>query len=153
MSVELNAEIGNPPFSDRTVRSDRALRSLGLRLLDYFIVKAIDRLKPGGLAAFVASHGTMDKAEALAREHIAGRADLVGALRLPEASFRTDAGTDVGVDILFFRKRRDDDAPGVDTWLDLAEIHPATEHEGAIRVNRYFAEHPEMVLVAACARV
>jgi N12 class adenine-specific DNA methylase len=138
--------IGNPPFSDRTVRSDRAFRSLGLRLHDYFIAKAIDRLKPGGLAAFVTSHGTMDKAGASAREHIAGSADLVGALRLPEGCFRADAGTDVGVDLLFFRKRRDGDAPGDDTWLDLAEIHPATEHEGTIRVNRHFAEHPEMVL-------
>ncbi|WP_197327698.1 class I SAM-dependent methyltransferase, partial [Ralstonia solanacearum] len=123
--------IGNPPFSDRTVRSDRVFRSLGLRLHDYFIVKAIDRLKPGGLAAFVTSHGTMDKADASAREHIAGTADLVGAVRLPEGSFRADAGTDVGVDILFFRKRRDGDAPGADAWLDHAEIHPATEHEGA----------------------
>ena len=138
--------IGNPPFSDRTVRSDRAFRSLSLRLHDYFIVKAIDRLKPGGLAAFVTSHGTMDKADASAREHIAGTADLVGAVRLPEGSFRADAGTDVGVDILFFRKRRDGDAPGADAWLDHAEIHPATEHEGAIRVNRHFAEHPNMVL-------
>jgi N12 class adenine-specific DNA methylase/adenine-specific DNA methylase len=138
--------IGNPPFSDRTVRSDRAFRFLGLRLHDYFIVKAIDRLKPGGLAAFVTSHGTMDKADASAREHIAGSADLVGALRLPEGSFRADAGTDVGVDILFFRKRRDGDAPGDHAWLDLAEVHPAAEHEGAIRVNHHFAEHPEMVL-------
>lgn len=138
--------IGNPPFSDRTVRSDRAFRSLSLRLHDYFIAKAIDRLKSGGLAAFVTSHGTMDKADARAREQIAGTADLVAAIRLPEGSFRDDAGTDVGVDILFFRKRRDGDAPGDDTWLDLAEIHPATEHEGTIRVNRYFAEHPEMVL-------
>lgn len=138
--------IGNPPFSDRTVRSDRAFRSASLRLHDYFIVKAIDRLKPGGLAAFVTSHGTMDKADARAREQIAGTADLVGAVRLPERCFRADAGTDVGVDILFFRKRRDGDAPGDDTWLDLAEIYPATEHESAIRVSRYFAEHPEVVL-------
>ncbi len=87
--------VGNPPFSDRTVRSDRALRSLGLRLHDYFIVKAIRLLKPGALAAFVTSHGTMDKADSGAREEIAKHADLIGAIRLPEGSFRADAGTDV----------------------------------------------------------
>ncbi|SCB53530.1 Methyltransferase domain-containing protein [Bradyrhizobium yuanmingense] len=84
--------IGNPPFSDRTVRSDRALRSLGLRLHDYFIVKAIKLLKPGGLAAFVTSHGTMDNADGSARALIANHADLLSAIRLPEGSFRADAG-------------------------------------------------------------
>ncbi|MCZ3030591.1 class I SAM-dependent methyltransferase, partial [Acinetobacter baumannii] len=74
--------IGNPPFSDRTVRSDRAYRSKGFRLHDYFIARAIDLLKPGALAAFVTSHGTMDKADVAAREHIAGSADLVAAIRL-----------------------------------------------------------------------
>ena len=74
--------IGNPPFSDRTVRSDRAYRSLGLRLHDYFIARSIDLLKPGALAAFVTSHGTMDKADTTARGHIAKSADLIAAIRL-----------------------------------------------------------------------
>ena len=138
--------IGNPPFSDRTVRSDRAYRALGLRLHDYFIAKAIDRLKRGGLAAFVTSSGTMDKVDASAREHIAAMADLVGAIRLPEGSFRAEAGSEVVVDILFFRKRLDGEPAGNDAWLDLAEVRAGTEDEGAIRINRYFAEHPEMVL-------
>lgn len=137
--------IGNPPFSDRTVRSDRAYRALGLRLHDYFIAKSIDRLKRGGLAAFVTSSGTMDKTDASAREHIAAIADLVGAIRLPEGSFRAEAGTDVVVDILFFRKRLDGEPAGNDAWLDLAEVRAGTD-EGPIRINRYFAEHPEMVL-------
>ncbi|PWI49873.1 lactate dehydrogenase [Rhizobium phaseoli] len=137
--------IGNPPFSDRTVKSDPAFRSLGLRLHDYFIAKAIDRLKPGGLAAFVTSSGTMDKADARAREHIAGMADLVGATRLPEGSFRADAGTNVVVDILFFRKRRGNERAGEDSWLDLADVQAADEG-GSIRINRWFAEHPDMVL-------
>lgn len=105
--------IGNPPFSDRTVRSDRKYRKLGLRLHDYFIARSIELLKPGALAAFVTSSGTMDKADATAREHIARSADLIAAIRLPERSFRRDAGTDVVVDILFFRKRKVGQAEGI----------------------------------------
>jgi N12 class adenine-specific DNA methylase/adenine-specific DNA methylase len=138
--------IGNPPFSDRIVRSDPAFRKLGLRLHDYFIVKAIDRLKPGGLAAFVTSYGTMDKADARACQHILSMADLVGAVRLPEGSFREDAGTDVGVDILFFRKRCADETPRNKISLDTVEVAAATEDRVAIKVNRYFSYHPEMVL-------
>ena len=138
--------IGNPPFSDRTVRLDRAYRSLGLRLHDYFITRSIDLLKPGAFAAFVTSAGTMDKVDATAREHIAKSADLIAAIRLPESSFRADAGTDVVVDLLFFRKRKSGEAEGDLRWLDLDEVQPASEAEGAIRVNRWFAQHPEFVL-------
>ncbi|MBX5173524.1 DEAD/DEAH box helicase family protein [Rhizobium sp. NZLR1b] len=138
--------IGNPPFSDRTVRSDRTYRSLGLRLHDYFIVRSIDLLKPGALAAFVTSSGTMDKADATARELIAKSADLIAAIRLPEGSFRRDAGTDVVVDLLFFRKRKTGEAEGDLSWLDLEEVRPATQDEGATRVNRWFARHPDFVL-------
>jgi N12 class adenine-specific DNA methylase/adenine-specific DNA methylase len=138
--------IGNPPFSDRTVRSDRAYWALGLRLHDYFIARSIDLLKPGALAAFVTSHGTMDKADATAREHIAKSADLIAAIRLPEGSFRRDAGTDVIVDILFFRKRKAGEPEGDQMWLDVDEIRLATDEEGAIRVNRWFARHPDFVL-------
>ncbi|KRB58442.1 lactate dehydrogenase [Rhizobium sp. Root708] len=138
--------IGNPPFSDRTVRSDRAYRSLGLRLHDYFIARSIDLLRPGALAAFVTSHGTMDKADTAAREHIAKSADLIAAIRLPEGSFRRDAGTDVVVDILFFRKRKVGEPEGNQLWLDVDEVQAATADEGAIRVNCWFARHPDFVL-------
>ncbi|MBB3303261.1 N12 class adenine-specific DNA methylase/adenine-specific DNA methylase [Rhizobium sp. BK077] len=138
--------IGNPPFSDRTVRSDRTYRSLGLRLHDYFIARSIDHLKPGAFAAFVTSSGTMDKADATAREHIAKTADLIAAIRLPEGSFRADAGTDVVVDLLFFRKRKAGEAENDLSWLDLEEVRPESQGEGAIRVNRWFARHPEFVL-------
>ncbi len=146
LSAIYDLAIGNPPFSDRIVRSDRAYRSLGLRLHDYFIARSIDLLKPGALAAFVTSHGTMDKAGAAAREHIAKSADLVAAIRLPEGSFRRDAGTDVVVDILFFRKRKVGEPEGDQTWLDVGEFRSATDDEGAIRVNRWFAGHPDFVL-------
>ena len=138
--------IGNPPFSDRSVRSDRAYRSLGLRLHDYFIARSIDLLKPGALAAFVTSSGTMDKADVTARAHIAKSADLIAAIRLPEGSFRAEAGTDVVVDILFFRKRKPAEPDGDLAWLDLDEVQPASAEEGAIHVNRWFAQHPEFVL-------
>ena len=138
--------IGNPPFSDRTVRSDRAYRSMGLRLHDYFIARSIDLLKPGGIAAFVTSSGTMDKADCSAREHIAKFADLVAAIRLPENSFRADAGTDVAVDILFFRKRQPGEAEGDVSWLDTDEIRSADGDDGPIRVNRWFVRHPDFVL-------
>lgn len=138
--------IGNPPFSDRTVRSDRAYRSLGLRLHDYFIARSIDLLKPGALAAFVTSHGMMDKADTTGREHITKSAHLIAAIRLPEGSFRRDAGTDVVVDILFFRKRKPGEPEGDQTWRDVEEVRPATGDEGAIRVNRWFTRHPDFVL-------
>lgn len=138
--------IGNPPFSDRIVRSDRTYRSLGLRLHDYFIARSIDLLKPGALAAFVTSSGTMDKADTSARAHIAKSADLIAAIRLPEGSFRAAAGTDVVVDILFFRKRKTGEPQGDCAWLHVEEVRAATDDEGAIRVNRWFVQHPDWVL-------
>jgi N12 class adenine-specific DNA methylase/adenine-specific DNA methylase len=148
LPASFDLAVGNPPFSDRTVRSDRAYRSMGLRLHDYFIARAIDLLKPGALAAFVTSSGTMDKVDASAREHIAKSADLIAAIRLPAGSFRASAGTDVVVDILFFRKRKVGDAEGDLSWLDIDELRPAAEDESAIRVNRWFAQRPDFVLGA-----
>ncbi|MER8759467.1 lactate dehydrogenase [Mesorhizobium sp. M0976] len=138
--------IGNPPFSDRRVRSDRAYRSMALRLHDYFIARSVDLLKPGAFAAFVTSCGTLDKADTTAREHIAKSTDLIAAIRLPEGSFRADAGTDVVVDILFFRKRKIGEPEGALSWLDTEEVRAATADEGAIRMNRWLARHPDFVL-------
>ena len=146
LPASFDLAVGNPPFSDRTVRSDRVYRSLSLRLHDYFISRSIDLLKPGAFAAFVTSSGTMDKADVSAREHIAKSADLIAAIRLPEGSFRGDAGTDVVVDILFFRKRKVGEPEGDLSWLDSDEVRPATDDEDAIRVNRWFARHPDFVL-------
>ena len=143
--------IGNPPFSDRVVRADPATRALRLRLHDYFIARSIERLRPGGLALFVTSTGTMDKAGTTAREHIAGLADLVDAVRLPESSMRATAGTDVVADLLVFQRRPDGQPPAGAAWIDLAAVDAAVDDDSdadssGVLVNRYFAEHPEMVL-------
>ena len=138
--------IGNPPFSDRIVRSDDRSGKLGLSLHDYFIARSIERLRPGGLAAFVTSRHTMDKASTKAREHIAGMADLVGAVRCPEGAMRAASGTDVVVDILFFQRRGPCQEAARLAWDDTVEVLPAQDGEKPLYANRYFAEHPEMVL-------
>ena len=164
LSGPFDLAIGNPPFSDRVVRADPATRALRLRLHDYFISSSIARLRPGGIALFVTSTGTMDKAGTTARDHIAGMADLVGAVRLPEGSMQADAGTSVVVDLLVFQRRASGQLPAGAAWIDLATVKPAMADEDDeageaddpgdggnpagrdIEVNRYFAEHPEMVL-------
>ena len=149
--------IGNPPFADRIVRADPATAPLGLRLHDYFVARSIARLRPGGLALFVTSTGTMDKASTTAREHIAGMADLVGAVRLPESSMRAVAGTDVVVDVLVFQRRAPGQEPGGQNWITLSAIVPEAGHPGdgdgatlpearTVEINAYFAAHPGMVL-------
>src|SRR5208283_76846 len=114
--------IGNPPFADRIVRADPTTADMDLRLHDYFIARSIMRLRPGGLALFVTSTGTMDKVSPTAREHIAGLADLIGAVRLPEGSMRASAGTDVVVDVLVFQRRADGEPPAGEAWVDLAPV-------------------------------
>ncbi len=136
--------IGNPPYANRTINSDPAYRRMGLKLHDFFIVKALDHVIPGGLAAFVTSQGTMDKSSPRIRQHIAQTSDLVGAIRLPTGTFRATAGTDVGVDILFFRKRfENEDGNGI-AWTDIQPVYiPGAP---GIEINEYFCDHPEMVL-------
>ena len=138
--------IGNPPFSSRTVRADDPAGRLSLSLHDYFIARSIERLRPGGLAAFVTSRWTMDKADPTARTFLASMADLVGAVRLPEGAMRAAAGTDVVVDILFFQKRGPDEPAKPADWIDLAEVMAAQDGEEAISINRHFVERPDMVL-------
>mgnify|MGYP000633211777 CR=1 FL=1 len=138
--------IGNPPFSDRTVRAGDPAGKLGLSLHDYFIARSIERLKPGGLAAFVTSRFTMDKADQTARAYIAGMADLLGAVRLPQASMLAASGTEVVVDVLFFQKRAPGDPPNAVAWDSLAEAVPEEDGEPALFVNRYFTDNPLMVL-------
>ena len=138
--------IGNPPFSDRTVRAEDPAGRLHLSLHDYFIARAIERLKPGGIAAFVTSRWTLDKSDPKARAHIAELASLIGAVRLPEGSFAADAGTDVVIDVLLFQRRGPETAAPGALWDALMEAVPAGEGEEALSINRYFIEHPDQVL-------
>ncbi|MBV9748644.1 MAG: methyltransferase, partial [Acetobacteraceae bacterium] len=138
--------VGNPPFSDRSVRADDPAGRLGLSLHDYFIARSVERLRPGGVAVFVSSRWTLDKAAQTARGHIASMADLVGAVRLPAGAMRAEAGTDIVVDVLVLRRRLPGEAGNGIGWSDLAEVVPPMDGEHALLANRYFAEHPEMVL-------
>src|SRR5271169_3186483 len=138
--------IGNPPFSDRTVRADDPAGKLRLSLHDYFIARSVERLRPGGLAAFVTSRWTMDKVDGKARQHIAAMADLIGGVRMAEGAMHDRAGTEVVVDILFLQKRGAGTAPAGAAWDVLAEAMPAEDGETALSINRYFVEHPEMAL-------
>ncbi len=140
--------LGNPPFSDRTVRADDPAGRLGLSLHEYFVARSIERLRPGGLAAFVCSRFLMDRLDPKARAHIASMADLLGAVRMPQGAMRAAAGTDVVVDILFFQRRSPDQPQGGKVWDELQEVLPEqySGGEGALHANTYFADHPGMVL-------
>ena len=130
--------VGNVPFGQYKV-NDKAYNKLGFSIHNYFFAKAIDQVRPGGVVAFVTSRYTLDSKDSSARKHMAERADLLGAIRLPNNAFKANAGTDVVSDIIFLQKR---DRP--------ADIEPAWVQLGktadGIAINSYFADHPEMVL-------
>jgi N12 class adenine-specific DNA methylase len=138
--------IGNPPFSDRTVRAGDAAGRLGLPLHDYFIARSLERLRAGGLAAFVTSRWTLDKTDGAGRAHIASMADLIGAVRLPQGAMMQTAGTDVVADVLFFRRRGPDEGAAGHAFDSLMEAVPAEDGEPALLINRYFVENPAAVL-------
>lgn len=135
--------IGNPPFSATKILDDPAYKKYRFLLHDYFFAKSLDKVRPGGLLVFVTSKGTMDKADDKARNFMAERADLLGAVRLPQTAFKQNAGTEVVTDVLFLRKRQPGEAAGGESWLGRAEVKTP---EGPALVNEYFARHPEMVL-------
>jgi len=138
--------IGNPPFSDRTVHSDDPAGRIRPSLHDYFIARSIERLKPGGIAAFVTSRWTLDKANEATRAHIASMADLIAAIRLPEGAMAAAAGTEVVVDLLFLQKRPPGQEQAGPLWDSLTEALPEEDGEEALSINRYFIDHPQMVL-------
>ena len=112
-------------------------------LHDYFFMKTIDRVKPGGIVVFVTSKGTMDKSSDKSRSYLAERANLLGAIRLPQTAFKDNAGTEVVTDVLFLQKKGEGIADNGVTWLSTKEV---TTDKGATPVNEYFADHPDMVL-------
>lgn len=138
--------IGNPPFADVAIKSDPKYKQ-GFLLHDYFFAKSLDAVRPGGLLAFVTSAGTMNKMDPSAREYLADRADLVGAIRLPGDAFLKNAGTAVTTDIIFLRKRLPGDVAGDRSWIETTPITlPGKEGDVQGSVNSYFAGNPRMVL-------
>lgn len=138
-----DAAIGNPPFGNIKISNDPEYKRQGFLLHDYFFAKTIDRVKPGGLLVFVTSKGTMDKNSDRARKYLSERADLLGAIRLPQTAFKDNAGTEVVTDVIFLRKRMPGQEAAGEAWNGLAEVSTA---QGPAMVNEYFAAHPEMVL-------
>ena len=130
--------VGNVPFGQYQV-DDRAYNKLGFSIHDYFFAKTLDQMRPGGVIAFVTSRYTMDKQSPEVRRYIAQRAELLGAIRLPNNAFRANAGTDVVSDIVFLQ-RRDRPIEIDGDWIHLGQS------ENGFAINSYFAEHPEMVL-------
>ena len=130
--------VGNVPFGDYKVY-DPKYNKYNFRIHDYFLAKALDQVRPGGMVAVITTKGTLDKANPTIRKYLAERAELVGAVRLPNTAFKDNAGTEVTADILFLQKRE----RKIDIEPDW--VHLGVTEDG-IAVNSYFAEHPEMML-------
>ena len=130
--------VGNVPFGNYKV-NDKAYNKLGFSIHNYFFAKAIDQVRPGGVVAFVTSRYTMDSKDSTARKHMAERADLLGAIRLPNNAFKANAGTDVVSDIIFLQKR-DRPADIEPAWVQLGKT------EDGFAINQYFVDHQEMIL-------
>lgn len=146
LPADFDLAIGNPPFSNLTIRNKTALGRLGLSLHDFFIAKSLDHLRPGGIAMFVTSRYTLDKSDPAPRRHIDGIADFLGAVRLPSKAMRAEAGTDVVVDILLFQKRAPDARRVERNWIELGAVPGSDEGFGPLQVNSYFLDHPDHVL-------
>ena len=130
--------VGNVPFGQYKV-NDKAYNKLGFSIHNYFFAKTIDQIRPGGVIAFVTSRFTMDSKDSSARKYMAERADLLGAIRLPNNAFKENASTEVVSDILFLQKR-DRPADIEPAWVQLGQT------EDGFNINQYFVDHPEMVL-------
>jgi N12 class adenine-specific DNA methylase len=138
--------ISNVPFGNYGIHDPHYKRTpvVTRSIHDYFFAKALDKVRPGGVVAFITSSFTMDKADPAVRKYLAERGDLVGAIRLPNTAFKGNAGTEVTTDIIFLKKRAPGEAPGGEAWLALADA----KGKGGVdvRINEYFARHPEMMV-------
>ena len=130
--------VGNVPFGEYHVHDPR-YNQQNLLIHDYFLTKTLDKVRPGGIVAFITTKGTMDKKSSKVREALAQKADLLGAIRLPNNAFKANAGTEVTADILFFQKR-DRIPEKLPDWVEVGQ------NEDGVPLNRYFLQHPEMVL-------
>lgn len=138
--------VGNPPFAGISVDYKGAGKNStkqSMQLHDYFFAKTLDKLKPGGVMAFVTSKGTMDKKGSSVREYLAEQADLIGAIRLPQTAFKENAGTEVVTDIIFLRKRHEGEQPSDTAWASVKSIKASGKPTA---INEYFVNNPDMVL-------
>jgi N12 class adenine-specific DNA methylase len=146
LASDYDLAIGNPPFSNRVVNVTEHRDLRGFSLHDWFIARSLTALRPGGFAAFVTSRHTLDKSETKPRARMAEEADLLGAVRLPAGAMRADAGTEVVLDVLVFRKRAIGELPGDQSWLETGVVPGSDEGDGPLRVNRYYLDNPAQVL-------
>ncbi len=138
-----DAAVGNVPFGDYRIHDPSYPRHVTRSIHDYFFAKSLDKVRPGGVMAFITSRYTMDKQDDKVRAYLSEGADLIGAIRLPNTAFKANAGTEVTTDILFLRKRQPGEKPSGQPWLKLEAVDSA---DGPIDVNEYFARNPQMML-------
>lgn len=129
--------VGNVPFADTIIKNDSKYKNFYLH--DYFFAKTLDKIKPGGVMGLITSKGTMDKKDSTFRKYMAEKAELVGAIRLPNTAFKENANTEVTTDILFFRKLEEGQSPSGESFISLGEID-------GVPVNEYFSNNPKMLL-------
>ncbi|WP_240202923.1 DEAD/DEAH box helicase family protein [Burkholderia sp. LMG 13014] len=139
-----DAFVGNPPFGNQTVYDARHADLSQLSIHNYFVAKSLDKIRPGGVAAFVVSSYFLDAKQPDARELIASKAKLLGAIRLPNNAFRQNALTDVTTDVVFLQRLTDDEQPDLSWTQTVAHADPASNEP--FELNRYLAQHPEMML-------
>jgi N12 class adenine-specific DNA methylase len=138
-----DAVVGNVPFGDYAVHDPAMKHQLTRAIHDYFFAKSLEKVRPGGVMALITSRYTMDKQDSTVRRYLAEKADLLGAIRLPNTAFKGNAGTEVTTDILFLKKRQPGAQTSAESWTGLEAVDSP---DGPIEVNEYYARHPEMML-------